>query len=47
MSSDCPFCMSEYEDSEGNGIIFVDAHGHDGSVAQLEVPCPVCNEVVA
>ena len=33
----CEFCLNEYE-----GNIFVDAHGHDGSVAQLKVPCPVC-----
>ena len=34
---DCDFCLNEYE-----GYIYVDAHGHDGSVAQIKVPCPVC-----
>tara|TARA_R110002020_G_scaffold118792_3_gene271327 strand:+ start:535 stop:693 length:159 start_codon:yes stop_codon:yes gene_type:complete len=34
---ECGFCLNEYE-----GYIYVDAHGHDGSVAQIKVPCPVC-----
>jgi len=35
----CTFCLNDYD-----GYIFVDAHGHDGSVAQVKAPCPVCNK---